>query len=93
MRSTTRYGFIVALVAAAVMALAPAAMAQQSSVDGYGGAGGAPQAQVTAAPTAEAPQGSLPFSGLDLALVASGGLVLILAGAALARLVPRKETL
>jgi hypothetical protein len=94
MRSTTRYGSIIALVVAGLLAIAPAAMAQDSSaLGGYAGAGGEAQTQVTAAPSAEpAPEGSLPFTGLDLALVASGGLVLILAGAALARLVPRKET-
>ena len=54
-----------------------AAMAQSSSVDGYGGQG--------------APPSTLPFTGLDVGLLAGGGLLLLLIGLAMTRLVPRGQ--
>jgi hypothetical protein len=54
-----------------------AAMAQSSSVGGYGGQG--------------APPSTLPFTGLDVGLLAGGGLLLLLIGLAMTRLVPRGQ--
>jgi hypothetical protein len=83
----------VALVALA-LALAPAAWAQSSSVDTYGGQGGGNVAAATQSggdpsvdPGASADpgdSGSLPFTGMDLALAAGGGILLLGVGATLA---------
>ena len=71
----------VGLLAAAVV-YAPLALAQQSSVDGYGGAGGV-QSEVEGGGGAG---GSLPFTGMDLGLLIGGGLVLLAVGFGLRRL-------
>jgi hypothetical protein len=68
------------------MAFAPAAMAADSSVETYAGGGGGVQAQIHTGEsndpgTATDPGGALPFTGLDLGLVAGGGLLLLGAGA------------
>jgi hypothetical protein len=78
---------LVALVA--VLALAPASFAQQSSVGTYGGQAGEAQGVVQGQEEA-AEAGGLPLTGLDLGLAIGGGLVLIGVGAALARLTPRE---
>jgi hypothetical protein len=69
-----------------VMAFAPAALAADSSVETYGGAGGKIQSQIQTGEsndpgTATDPGGALPFTGLDLGLVAGGGVLLLGAGA------------
>jgi hypothetical protein len=83
---------LAALACTGVLALtlAPAAMAQSSSVDTYAGQGGNVAAQVDPGGSASAsdPGGSLPFTGFDVALAAAGALVLLLAGGALALRVP-----
>jgi hypothetical protein len=76
------------------LALATTAFAQ-STVDGYNDAAGQVQSGVdgdggagppsTSAPT-EASSGTLPFTGLDIALFAGGGAVLVLAGVGMRRL-------
>jgi hypothetical protein len=105
---------LVGMTVAAMMAGPAAALAQDSSVDAYGGKGQGPAvlgvtennpgttggdsgtAGVTgsssaptavAAPTATAsvPSGSLPFTGLDLALIALGGIALLGVGFAMRR--------
>ena len=82
----------VACVGVFGLAIAPAALAADSSVDTYAGNGGQVATQVQAgeggSATVSDPGGSLPFTGFDLALAAGGGLVLLLAGRALALLVP-----
>ena len=65
---------------AAVMIYAPLALAQQSSVDGYGGGAGGIQSEVESGGG-----GSLPFTGLDLGLLIGGGLVLLAVGFGLRR--------
>ena len=72
----------VGLLAAAVV-YAPLALAQQSSVDGYGGGAGGIQSEVESGGGAG---GSLPFTGLDLGLLIGGGLVLLAVGFGLRRL-------
>lgn len=85
---------MIAVVAVLALATAPAALAQSSSVDTYGGQGGNTVAQVgdsggsggsgsgSGDPSAT---GALPFTGFDLALAAGGGLLLLGAGIALSR--------
>ena len=66
----------------------------QSAVDGYNDLGGQVQSGVggngngspPAATTADTSSGSLPFTGLDVALLAGAGGLLILAGVGMRRL-------
>lgn len=84
---------LVALVM--VLALAPSAIAQNSSATTYGGEGGDVVAGSTGDPAdpsgtaSGSSSGSLPFTGLDLSLLVGGGLVLIGIGVGMARIVPR----
>lgn len=88
---------LAALIASsATLALgAPAALAQSSSVDTYGGTGGNVVSKVdgpTADPPATSTSGSqttstLPFTGFDVALAALGGLLLLGVGLVLSRAV------
>ena len=94
----------VSLVAVvATLAFAPAALAQSSAVEVYGGKGG----EVTealgnggagsagaGAPTtsAEGGGGVLPFTGLDLAFLIGGGVVLVAVGAGLSHVRPQGRT-
>jgi len=83
------------------LALAPAAMAQDSSLRGYPKGTGDVAAIAAAGESGDPgdPSGTasansnsaLPFSGLDVTLLAGGGLVLLLAGIGMARLVARHE--
>lgn len=65
------------------LAVPTAAMAQSSSVGGYGGSGGGSASSVEPS--------TLPFTGLDVGLLAGGGLLLLLIGLAMTRLVPRGQ--
>jgi hypothetical protein len=94
-----KWGPLAAIVAiASLLALAPAASAQNASVSGYKSAGAQTQAQVqpgqvVAAETVTDPTGDdagvLPFTGLDLLFLAGGGLLLVGAGAGLAKVRPK----
>ena len=86
-------GPIYAIFTSAFLALAPSAMAQGSSVETYGGQGTevAGLESGGASPATEGGAGSLPFTGLDLALLVGGGLVLLLIGLTLARSVRREQ--
>jgi hypothetical protein len=77
------------VVVCAVLLLAPAAWgaAPGSAGKGYGGGGGV-QNEVNEG-AANAQGGSLPFTGLDLALLVIGGVTLLVAGAGLRRAVKR----
>jgi hypothetical protein len=83
----------VLLALALCLALATTAFAQ-STVDGYNDAAGQVQSGVEgdgggtppSSTTAEANTGTLPFTGLDIALFAGGGAVLVLAGLGMRRL-------
>lgn len=82
-----------------VLALAPTAMASNSSVETYGGQGGEVAGSVSGGdptdPGASADPASsssaLPFTGLDVELLAGGGLVLLLGGVAMARMSRTRE--
>jgi hypothetical protein len=68
---------------------APSAMAQGSSVETYGGQGGK-AIGLTSSPSdpgsgASSSSGSLPFTGLDIGYLIGGGLLLLAAGAVMAR--------
>jgi hypothetical protein len=84
------------VVAAAVftaLALAGAALAAEPRPQGYQGPGESVQGQVGSGGVAgeETGFGSLPFSGLDLTLLAAGGAALILAGGGFYRLSRRRQ--
>ncbi|HET6830657.1 MAG TPA: hypothetical protein VFH44_04830 [Solirubrobacterales bacterium] len=84
------------IVLVVALALAPAAFAGNSSVGTYGGQGGEVAGSVTggdpADPGSEAANSSaLPFTGLDLELLAGGGLLLLLGGFGMARMAARRE--
>jgi len=95
----------VAVVAAMMLALAPVSYGLTSSVETYGGQGGnvagsvasgtagGPQATVSptsaSAPASSSSSSSLPFTGLDVVLLGGGGMLLLLAGVAMARLAGR----
>jgi hypothetical protein len=72
----------------ALLVLAPTALASGSGSagTGYGGNAGGVQNQVNqGAVNAAASKGTLPFTGLDLALLVVGGLSLVVVGAGLRR--------
>jgi hypothetical protein len=94
---------IVALVVTvAALTASTGAFASGSAQQTYGGNGGNVQANIqggakdpqgtqgTAAASAKTP-GGLPFTGLDLALMLGGGLVLIASGATLGRVAIRRQ--
>jgi hypothetical protein len=70
--------------------LVPVALAQSGSTSGSGYLGTAGETQSGVAGSGgslgTASQGTLPFTGLDLALLVSGGLVLLMVGAGVRRL-------
>jgi hypothetical protein len=72
-------------VTALVLAVSAGAQAQSQTPRGYQGPAGAVQQQVRAGIGESKTLGSLPFTGLDLALGVGAGLLLLLTGAALRR--------
>jgi hypothetical protein len=88
---------ICAVVAVMALALAPVAHGQGSSVETYGGQGGNVASNVAGGgPSDDSPASSsgstaLPFTGLDVAFLAGGGLLLMLAGALMASVVGRPK--
>ncbi|HEY7453281.1 MAG TPA: hypothetical protein VH683_01865 [Thermoleophilaceae bacterium] len=75
--------FVTTLVVA--LALATTASAQQASQDGYLNSAGQVQAQVDQG-SGGGGGGSLPFTGLDMALLAGAGALLVAAGFGVRRL-------
>ena len=75
----------------ALLVLAPAALgAGGSASGGYGGNGGNVQNEVSqGAAGAVASQGTLPFTGLDIALLVVGGIALVIVGSGLRRAAKR----
>jgi hypothetical protein len=75
----------------ALLVLAPAALAAGGSAgQGYGGKAGGVQNEVSqGALHAAAGKSSLPFTGLDLALLVVGGVMLLIVGAGLRRAAKR----
>jgi hypothetical protein len=89
---------ICAAVAVIVLALAPVASGQGSSVGAYGGQGGNLASNVAGggagapvSPASSSESAALPFSGLDLVFLGGGGLLLMLAGALIAGAVGRTK--
>jgi hypothetical protein len=95
-------GVCILAAVAAVLALAPAAFAQTGT--GYGGTAGGTAGQVqggsggnqgaaspsvASEPAETDSSGVLAFTGLDVALIAGGGFVLLVGGVGLSRLVAR----
>ena len=94
-----RLALLMAVVALALVAVAPAAYATKAVGDAYAGKGGgivgavdngtggngstAPTQQVQVAHTSDS--GSLPFTGLDIGLLALGGCALVGVGVGLRR--------
>jgi len=73
------------------LALAPAAWADESSVQGYGGEAGSVLSQVPPEPAGEqADGGSLPFTGLDVGFMLALGAGLVVAGFGLNLLLRRR---
>ena len=90
-----RLALLMAVVAVALAVAAPA-YAQNATSDAYGGKGGGIVGTVDSGngPSASTPQqvqavsndnGSLPFTGLDIGLLALGGVALVGVGAGLRR--------
>jgi hypothetical protein len=85
------------VVLTVALALAPAAVADNSSVGTYAGQGGEVAGSVASGGGAGADPGetanssALPFTGLDLELLAGGGLLLLLGGFGMARMAARRE--
>jgi len=98
---TSRLAKIIAATSiVCVLAFAPAAVAQNSSVETYSGKGGEATGVANNDPTDPGSPsgtsssdggGALPFTGLDVGFLIGGGLLLIAVGAALARLRPHGE--
>jgi hypothetical protein len=78
-------GVVAVAVAALALAAGAGAQAQLQTPRGYQGPAGAVQQQVRAGIGESKTLGSLPFTGLDLALGVGAGLLLLLTGAALRR--------
>jgi hypothetical protein len=81
---------MIAILVVMLVVAAPA-VAQTASQNGYSGTGGQVQAQVddpssTPVASTDSGGGSLPFTGLDLALLAGAGVVLVGAGIGMRRL-------
>jgi hypothetical protein len=76
--------FVAITTTVLALAFAGTALAADPTVRAYGGQGGAIQRELQT-PTREKP-GRLPFTGLDLGLLAGGGVVLLLVGGSLWRL-------
>jgi hypothetical protein len=74
-------GFGVAVAAALVLA----AGALAAKPPAYQGNGGQVQGKVQQGAVSAAKSGTLPFTGLDLALFAAGGIALVLVGASMRR--------
>ena len=78
--------FLFGVVVPCALALAPAALAGGAVKAGYGGGAGVQDEVQAAGATAG---GSLPFTGLDLALLLAGGLILLVLGMFLRRAAKR----
>jgi hypothetical protein len=88
-----KIGAIAAAVLSALVLTASAGAATQSPLQtprGYQGPAGAVQQQVLAGVSESRTLGSLPFTGLDLALGVGAGLLLLLTGGAVRRLASKR---
>lgn len=94
LRAESRFRAVTMMVSLAVAAVAASvfaaiAVASDAARDAYGGAG-AQIAQGVTGVTGN-PEGSLPFTGIDLGLLALGGVLAICAGIAIRRLSRRLQ--
>jgi hypothetical protein len=80
--------FVVA--ASVALILTSGALAATRVPPAYLGVGGNVQSQVQGAQEGANTLGSLPFTGLDLSLIAGGGLLLLISGATVRRLAKRR---
>ena len=80
---------ILCVVVIGALALAAGSFAANTKPPTYRGNAGVVQQDVQGATNT---LGSLPFTGLDLALIVGGGLVLILAGVSIRRMATRRTT-
>jgi hypothetical protein len=80
-----RYLRCVLAAVCAALVLVPSALAGGAAGNGYGGNGGNVQNEVGSGNAGETKSGSLPFTGLDLALLVLGGATLVVVGAGLRR--------
>ena len=88
-----KMGAIAAAVVSALVLTAGAGAAAQAPLQtprGYQGPAGAVQQQVRAGVSESRTLGSLPFTGLDLALGVGAGLLLLLTGGAVRRLASKR---
>ena len=76
------------VAASAALILASGALAATRVPPAYLGEGGNVQSQLQAGQAGAL--GSLPFTGLDLSLIAGGGLLLLISGATVRRLAKRR---
>jgi hypothetical protein len=87
-RRKVKRGIVCGVLALLVLVLAPLALAQTPSERGYGGAGGV-VGEVGGGGggggVSASGSGGLPFTGLDLAFLVGGGLLLIALGVGLRR--------
>jgi hypothetical protein len=83
---TLRRAMVWAAAGACFLALSSSALAASlQKPPAYQGQGGNVQAKVQKVTTSGKTLGALPFTGLDLAFIVGGGLVLLLTGATLRR--------
>ena len=78
------------VVSALVLSAGAGAQTQLQTPRGYQGPAGAVQQQVRAGVGESKTLGSLPFTGLDLALAVGAGLLLLLSGGAMRRLATKR---
>ena len=76
--------FVAIAATALALTFAGTALAADPTVRAYGGQGGGIQGELQT--PAQVKPGRLPFTGLDLGLLAGGGVVLLLVGGSLWRL-------
>jgi hypothetical protein len=84
-----RLKIVFAVVIGALVVAGGSFAAQAAKPPAYNGNAGNVQEQVKGASNT---LGSLPFTGLDLALIVGGGLLLVLAGVSLRRVAARRNT-
>jgi hypothetical protein len=89
-RTVRKIGAFAAVAVIALALVSGAGAAQLQKPRGYQGPAGAVQQQVRAGVGESNTLGSLPFTGLDLALGVGAGLLLLLTGGAVRRLATKR---
>jgi hypothetical protein len=91
-QGTAKVKLALALALVCLLALAPGAFAQGSAEGTYAGSGGNVNRSVEGPAADPGDPGALPFSGLDILLMAGGAVVLLGTGAGISRLVAQQPT-